>query len=224
MFYGVLYSNVVKILEPTMESKERRALEKAELRAKILAAARDLFADRGYEAVTMREIARKIGYTATALYYHFPDKDSLLRDLCETDFLALSDHFRSLADIRDPIARIRRLGRVYVDFGLKYPQHYRFMFMTPFPEPTPDQVRIEKGNPNQDAYAFLREAVKEGIEAGRFRPGLTDPDLVAQVIWGNVHGLVSLRLAWHGGAWVNWRSATESLELITGACLDGLLR
>jgi AcrR family transcriptional regulator len=62
-----------------MESQERRAQEKAELRAQILDAARRLFAERGYAAVTMRAIARRIGYTATALSYHFPDKESLLR-------------------------------------------------------------------------------------------------------------------------------------------------
>jgi DNA-binding transcriptional regulator YbjK len=56
----------------------RRAREKAALRAQILDAARQLFAKEGYEAVTMREVARKIQYTATALYYHFPDKESLL--------------------------------------------------------------------------------------------------------------------------------------------------
>ena len=60
-----------------MTSGEGRAQRKAQVRGEILDAARALFGRQGYDAVTMREIARQIGYTATALYYHFPDKESL---------------------------------------------------------------------------------------------------------------------------------------------------
>jgi len=207
-----------------MESKERRAKAKAEMRGKILDAARVLFAQRSYEAVTMREIAGRIGYTTTALYYQFADKEALLRELCARDFLALIETFKRLGRILDPVERIRKAGQAYVKFGLHYPEHYRLMFMTPNPEPTPDEMGIEKGNPDQDAYAFLLEAVREAMAAGRFRPEFKDAELLAQVLWASVHGLVALHLNKGAGKWVEWRPASKAVQLITGAYLDGLLR
>ncbi|MEI7733575.1 MAG: TetR/AcrR family transcriptional regulator [Verrucomicrobiota bacterium] len=207
-----------------MQSKERRTKAKEALRSKILDAARTLFAQRGYEAVTMREIARQISYTATALYYHFPDKETLLRELCETDFRSLSDYFRRLGRILDPVERIRKTSLAYVNFGLEYPQHYRLMFMTPHPEPHPDQYRIERGNPDEDAYAFLHTAVQEAIAEGRFRPELKDSNLIAQIIWSGVHGLVALHLTKTESRWIDWRPAGRTADLLTETLLHGLLR
>jgi AcrR family transcriptional regulator len=206
-----------------MHSKERRSREKAQLRARILDAARYLFVRKGYEAVTMRDVAARIGYTATALYYHFPDKASLLHELCRFDFLALSDYFKRLGRIADPVERIRKTGQAYVSFGLEYPEHYRLMFMVRHPDPSAEQLRIEKGNPDQDAYAFLLKAVKEALAAGRFLPELKDPELIAQTLWASVHGLVALHLNKMEGDWVDWRPAARAAQLITGALLDGLL-
>ena len=64
-----------------MGPKERREREREEIRTSILEAARDLFANEGVEAVTMRRIAEKIEYSPTAIYFHFKDKESLLAEL-----------------------------------------------------------------------------------------------------------------------------------------------
>jgi AcrR family transcriptional regulator len=207
-----------------MKPTERRAKAKAELRTKILDAARGLFAARGCDAVTMREIARQVGYTATALYYHFPDKDSLLRELCETDFRALVTYFKRLGKVADPVERIRKTSMAYVNFGLEYPQLYRFMFMTPRVDPKPEEVGIEHGNPDQDAYAFLLHDIQQAIEAGRFRPELTDANLLAQTFWAATHGLVALHLTMTSDHWVDWRPARKTAELLTDCVLRGMLR
>ena len=73
-----------------MGIKERREREKAEIREKILDAARDLFVSEGYEAVSMRKIADRIEYSPTAIYLHFKDKEAVMRELCDLDFLALA--------------------------------------------------------------------------------------------------------------------------------------
>ena len=58
-----------------MGSNERRERERLELRQLILDAARELFVEEGYDAVTMRRIAEKIEYTPTTIYLHFKDPD-----------------------------------------------------------------------------------------------------------------------------------------------------
>ena len=170
----------------------------------------------------MRELARKIGYTATALYYHFPDKASLLRELCETDFRALHGAFKRLGRIGDPVERIRKTGQAYVHFGLENPQHYRLIFLTPHAKPTPE-TSIERGNPDQDAYAFLLQAVQEAIRAGRFRPELRDADLVAQTLWAGMHGIVALHLNKSEDDWLDWRPPLKTSELLGDTLIRGLL-
>src|SRR5512139_3581766 len=140
----------------TMGINERREREKGEIRGKILDAARDLFARDGYEAVTMRKIAEAIEYSPTAIYLHFKDKESLVRELCLGDFDSLARAFQRIAREPDPLERLRKVGLAYADFALEHPNHYRLMFMTPHPAPPKDdeETAKRKGNPEADAYAF----------------------------------------------------------------------
>ena len=50
-------------------------------RDRILAVALELFTEQGYEATSLREIAERLGVTKAALYYHFPSKDDIAREL-----------------------------------------------------------------------------------------------------------------------------------------------
>ena len=141
-----------------MGVKERREREKSEMRDKILDAARELFIAEGYEGVSMRKVADKIEYTPTTIYGYFADKEDLFRQLCHEDFAKLSEVFQNASISEDPVERMRQIGKLYIDFGLQYPNHYKLMFMTPHPEPTLDEIDQEiKGNPEVDAYAFLKQ-------------------------------------------------------------------
>lgn len=207
-----------------MGIKERREREKAEIREKILDAARDLFVSEGYEAVSMRKIADKIEYSPTAIYLHFKDKESVLRELCETDFYALAREFQEIARILDPVERLRAIGVAYARFGLSHPNHYRLMFMTPHPDPGQDEdPLIERGNPEEDAYAFLKWTVGEVLAAGLFRPGLEDVELLAQTIWAGMHGVISLQIAKCNDDWVDWRPDEERIGLMNETLIRGLL-
>src|SRR5258706_8452785 len=149
--------NVVKFRRHVLGTTERRERQREELRGQILDAARELFAELGYDAVTMRKIAERIEYSPTAIYFHFKDKEALLRELCDTDFAALAHEFQKIARIADPMDRLRAIGRAYVAFAVGYPNHYRLMFMTPKPGGMrAEDSRLRRGNPEEDAYAFLR--------------------------------------------------------------------
>lgn len=206
-----------------VKSQQQRERRKAALREQILEAARALFIRHGYEAVTMREIADRIGYTATALYYHFPDKAALLHELCARDFKTLQAYFQRLARVADPVERLRRAGLAYVRFGLQHPQHYQFLFMTPYPEPAPHEVDITHGDPSQDSYAFLKRTVEEALAAGRLRPEYTDAEQVAQMLWAAMHGLVSLHLTSRDSRWLSWRPTTRTAQWMAETMIRGLL-
>jgi AcrR family transcriptional regulator len=201
--------------------KERREREREEIRTSILDAARELFASEGVESVTMRRIADRIEYSPTAIYFHFKDKEALLAELCDHDFRAFAHGFVAIAQIPDPIERLRAAGRAYVDFGLTNPSHYRLMFMTP---KTTEPSTIAKGNPEEDAYAFLKGIVAELFAGGYFHDDVTDLELATQVIWSGVHGLVSLDIAKCKDEWVDWRPVEARTQATIDMILRGLLK
>jgi len=203
---------------------QRREREKQELRGRILDAARELFVEQGFDAVTMRKIAERIEYSPTAIYFHFRDKQALLRELCDADFGALARDFQKIASIGDPIERLRRIGQAYVAFAIAYPSHYRLMFMTPKPAMYAADSGIARGNPEEDAYAFLRATVVDSIAAGRLRGEFQDADLVSQMVWAGTHGVVSLQIAKRTDDWVEWRDATETAHALIEVMIRGLVR
>lgn len=207
-----------------MGIQERRQREKEETREKIMDGARALFAEEGYEAVTMRRIAEKIEYSPTAIYFHFADKADLFRAICAQDFLSLAKRFQTIAKIQDPVERLAATGRAYADFAFRHPNHYRLMFMTPHPPETAPRDELGKGNPEEDAYAFLLATVTESIRAGRLRDDLKDPHLVSQVVWASIHGVVSLRITKISDPWVEWRGEKRLVETTIEALMRGIVR
>src|SRR6476659_4196009 len=161
-----------------MGTIERRDRERLETRTKIMDAARELFGREGYDAVSMRRIAEAIEYSPTAIYVHFRDKQDLMLQLCQSDFVALAVGVAELQKLADPIERIRRLGHAYIRFGVEHPNHYRLMFMTRVEFP-PDAVEKDSnhGKIDRDSYALLRHSCQQAIEQGRIRPEYRDADL-----------------------------------------------
>lgn len=208
-----------------MGVNERRAREKSETRDKILDAARELFVTEGYEGVSMRRVAEKIEYSPTAIYVHFSDKQQLFHELCQQDYARLAEVFQSSAMSSDPIERLKQIGNTYTEFGVRYPNHYKFMFMTPHPPQEPDEEDREiMGNPEVDAYAFLKWAVQQAIDAGRFREELQDAELISQTLWASVHGVIALHIAKGCDPWVDWRPLAQRAQLMLDVTLRGLVR
>ena len=208
-----------------MGVQERRERERTETREKILDAARELFVSEGYDGVSMRKVAEKIEYSPTAIYVHFANKEELFLELCHSDFHRLAEKFLRLAQIPDPVEKLRQIGRAYIEFGLKNPNHYRMMFMTAHPQ-IPDDVERDmgKGNPEEDAYEFLRVSVQEALQAGAFRQELTDADLIAQTLWAASHGMVSLQIAKCDDGWVPWCPLDQRIDVMLDGILSGLLK
>ena len=79
-------------------------------KAQIIDAATGLFAHSGYTGTSLRDVAEKCGMTKAALYYHYPDKESLLKAVVETRMVRLNrlmvDALEQAGDI-DPVSRMR---------------------------------------------------------------------------------------------------------------------
>jgi AcrR family transcriptional regulator len=201
---------------------DRREREKLAIRTKILDTARELFAEHGYDAVTMRMIAERIEYTPTAIYYHFKDKDALIHEMCDEDWGALAEEFQKIATVANPAERLREMGRAYARFAFEHPNHYRLMFMTP--QRSYEFAPLErKGKPDQDAYAFLLWTVGQTAAAGLLAPAYAaDVEMTAQVIWAAVHGIVALQIAKGNDPWVEWRPIARRVETLLDLLIRGI--
>jgi AcrR family transcriptional regulator len=169
----------------------------------------------------MRAIAERVEYTPTAIYHHFESKEALITELCRLDFRALGQAFFRIEGEADPIERLRRLGEAYVEFAIAHPNHYQLMFMTTRPQGV---AEVAHGDPTEDAYALLRAACAEAVASNRMRPGIDDPDALAQILWAGLHGLVSLRIIKTHDPWLEWRDVRESARLMSESLMRGLLR
>ena len=99
------------------------------------------------------------------------------------------------------------------------------MFMTPLPEISPG---IRRGACAEDAYAFLQKMVADAKDSGALLPHLTDPELVCQLYFTTLHGIVSMHVAMgeqgHAkAAWIEWRPVETLVELACRALFAATL-
>lgn len=182
-----------------MGSKERIERQKVMLRREILDAAMEMFAKEGYTHVSMRKIANKIEYSPTIIYYYFKDKAHLLNCICDDTFAELIKGFEALRpNFSDPLTCLRTGLRVYVDFGLKHPNHYQVAFMAC--GAGTGRYNFE-GSVYEEAFNFIRTAVKECVRQNKVRK--LDIEATSQALWVAAHGLTSLLIVDKDFPWIN---------------------
>ena len=205
-----------------MGVKERRQRERTQVRERILDAALEVFATDGAEGVTMRALADAIEYSPPVIYAHFRDKDAIIEELCYRQLRAFAKAFASFGAL-DPVERLRQIGYVYTDFAVENPSHFRFLFLTQHAYTTKDE-NLAKDDPQQNAYAFLKQTAEEAVAAGVLRPEFTDGEEVAQLCWGAAHGLVALQNIKGHDSWIDWRDARTTARRLIDTTLNGLVK
>jgi AcrR family transcriptional regulator len=177
-----------------MGVSERRQRHRASLRREILDAASRLFVEEGYDRVTMRGVAQRIEYSPTTIYLHFKDKSELFDAVCGETFSELAEKLDALKRMRIvPLGHLRECLRLYVDFGVKHPDHYTLTFLLP-----PKTGRAQPLDASIRARAFdtLRQAVRSCVDYGDIRT--VDVDMTAQALWAAVHGLTAMLITARG--------------------------
>jgi AcrR family transcriptional regulator len=161
-----------------------------EFRERLVEAATRLFAQRGYDGVTLRGIAAELGCSPMTPYRYFEDKAEI--------FAAVrTEAYSSFADAQAaccvagaaPLETLIALGRAYIQFALDHPDAYRLMFELGQPDPDGfPELRAAEARAIAPLREWMGHAVEADIMAG-------DPDILTQVFWSGVHGLASLHLA-----------------------------
>ena len=199
-----------------MGVKERRAREKEQLRQQILSAARELFVNEGYENVSMRKIANKIEYSPTTIYLYFKDKADLLDSVCQETLLNLLNTLENLKeDTSDPVETLRKSGKVYIEFGLKYPQDYKLTFV--IRPQFQEDLGLQEGSVGEKVFNYLRVMVSECIKQKIFRQ--VDVETTGQVMWSAVHGVTLLLIDFPD---FPWTEKDKLIDTVIDTTIKGL--
>jgi len=164
-----------------------------DLRRRILDTTRHLLVQDGYASLSMRKIARAIGYSATSIYLYFENKDALFHALIDEGMEQLYDELKVVdaAHAESPRARLRALCRRYVEFGLENQEYYEIMFLLR-PERM-ERYPADKYRRARRNLDIMAAALADGVEQGVMHTD--DPRVSASVIWAALHGTVSLQLS-----------------------------
>lgn len=154
-----------------------------DLRQALLAAAAELLADEGIDAVGIREIARRAGVSHAAPYRHYANREALLADLAAAGFERLGRRFARLPAVDEPERRFVAMARSYVRFAREEPQAWRLMFGDTIDKTEyPQLLQVSRG-----VFETLRETVQAlGVAA--------PATLEALAAWSMAHGVAHLVL------------------------------
>ena len=171
--------------------------EGEETHQRLLDRAREHYLEVGAHGFSLREVARRTGVSAAAVYRHFEDKDALLAAICGEGFKAFYGYLMRGLKESDALEQLRATGRAYLAFALENPEHYRVIFMSPVGVLKKETLSAMFPE-TMSTFQFLVDRVRACQAEGVIREG--EPTSIAATIWALVHGLVSLRLSQHMSA------------------------
>jgi AcrR family transcriptional regulator len=158
-----------------------------DLRSALIERGLKLLAERDGDTVSLREIARDVGVSATAVYRHFPDKGALMTALAREGLTRLAAAQRRAAEAHGGGAKgFSATGRAYVRFALTNPALFRLIFASPMPTDLLQSPRQES-----DAIAFLLANAAATLAPSADRHTVETAVLQA---WSLAHGLAMLML------------------------------
>jgi AcrR family transcriptional regulator len=163
----------------------------------ILDAAREIIAEDGINALSMRALADRIDYSPAGLYEYYGSKEEIVTAMCEEGqrflYAAMAEVDRALP----PVDYLYEIGLAYIRFALEHPDYFLVMFTA---APPPDMAGVsedavremmqQEGSP----YGILLRAIQHGIDEGTFlvRPGFGLHEM-GYAAWTLVHGIAMLR-------------------------------
>jgi len=192
-----------------MESENRRDKRKERMRRMILDAAMRLFVKQGFDNVTLRNVAEKIGYSPAAIYRYFRSKREILAALRAEGFAIFVEGQKKVLALSDPLERLRAAGLDYLRFAKKRPGYFHLMFNM---ELDGKDFRGDWLEKPVEAFDLLRKLAGDCIAAGHFQG--QDAEAVVIGLWASAHGLATLLLSGRIGVLSPDRDVWELLERV----------
>ena len=180
--------------EKRRKKKER---EKENRRNTILKAARRLFFDRGFKAVTVDSIAAKSEISKGSIYLCFESKEEIYTQILIAENVALYERIKNFSSIEASASQLlHEFARIYVDFFLNDKELFRilmtFMMQTGQMHLTEKQS-VELIRSTNQNIAIISQIIQKGVDSGEFSPS-SNVWQMQNAIWGMLNGVISLFL------------------------------
>lgn len=181
--------------------RDRRAERREATRAEIVAAAWDVVSENGIGALSLRDVAERVGMRPPSLYEYFDSKNAIYDALFADGQRALYEALTDAKDL-DPLEQIRAGTHVFIDFCLENPARSQLLFARTIPgfEPSPESyaLAVRTLSAAKEAFADL---------------GVDDPSAV-DLHTAMISGLVNQQIANEPGGkrWVVL--ADEMLDML----------
>lgn len=199
--------------------KEANSYHHGNLRDALVETVAHILESDGLNAVTMRELSKRLNVSRSAIYRHFDSKDALVVAVMIEGFHRLDAILLPTFEAKQSIsARFIMMGRAYLDFAKANPELYRLMFG--------EQLQDERGEScditdEAQAVGFfsLVNLIREGQQAGLF----VDEEAVylATVVASSIHGYALLYIDGH----THVQESFEQIYLISASMLlRGMLK
>lgn len=175
---------ILALSRPHLRTPMPEPYHHGDLRRALLDEAAVVLRESGVGALSLRDLARRVGVSTAAPYHHFENKATLLGAIAADALAALDSALAAAAEgTADPAARLHALGVAYVAFAVGHPERFRLTFRPELGSPVGWGGLAAGGAPEETpAFRHLWAAVRE---AG-------DPEEAALAAWGLAHGLASL--------------------------------
>jgi AcrR family transcriptional regulator len=174
----------------------------------ILTAAAELFGERGYDAVSLDDVADRLDVSKGSLYYYFATKDELGTAAIETlghQWTARLEHLAEARAASPPAQRLHAIVKEHITIAVReYPAALR-LFLVPAEWPAAQRARIKALRRRHDLV--FRRIIEEGLESGEFTVTRIDPVLQC------MHAAMSQAPLWCGG--LSSPAADQAIDELT---------
>lgn len=176
-------------------------------RRKILKVAHKLYTVAGYASVSMREVAKRMGFSAQAIYYYFPSKEAMFAALADEGLRLLEAQHPS-EELADSFDNLRLPYLRYYDFSKAHPEYFTLLWMDPAAATSQQEPQIAMIlRMSEDVHKRMRRCVAEGL-----LPPDIDLALASSVLFSAVHGPAVMGLT--------GRPPTDALDAVARHLLD----
>jgi len=177
-----------------MGAKERREREREQRKAQILDTARVLLLEKGLNATSINQIAKRAELSVGAIYFYYKSKEDLYAELQVEGLELLNQTIRqSVQEQSSPEESIRNIAIAYLKFSEEDKNYFDIInYFLASPEPIfSPELKIQIDERGKNNLTILTDIISKGIHDGLFKA--VDPRRQAIILWSTLHGMIQFK-------------------------------
>ena len=190
--------------------------KKVRTRESILKAAHQLVLEKGIEKLSLREVARNVGFSPSSLYEYFDGKEEIIFALKLRASAMLYLTMKKTSENLKPLPALAAMCGAYVDFAKTNSEDFVLLFC----RSRSTRRTLKEPEIPSSGYALVLETVMLGISQGQINKTMhRSAEDMAYGLWALVHGMATLQTTHLKGFEANFENADRQA---INAFLDGL--